>query len=113
MQTERDKVCAENQKKMLDMIEGLQTSLTNLTSHLAMNKKVEIDKYFPIHDDAGVARFLDKSDGLFQEKRKEFENMLFCHVTKSIKLKRSFEANILAIVFSRDFISSHRWPGSR
>lgn len=98
---------------MLQILEDVRDSLTCLTSNLVMNKKVDINQYFPINDDAGVAKFLDKSDGLFPQKREEFENMLFCHVTKNIKLKRSFEANFLAIVFSRDFISSHRWPGPR
>lgn len=98
---------------MITMLEGIQNSMTTLLSNFVMKKKKNIENYFPINDDEGVAKFLDKTDGLFQEKRDEFENMLFCHVTKAIKLKRSFEANFLAIVFSRDFISSHRWPGPR
>ena len=113
LQTERDKVGAENQTRILNILEDVQSSLLKLTSHLVMKKKININDYFPINDDAGVARFLDKSDGMFAEKRDEFENLLFCHVTKNVKLKRSFEANFLSIVFTRDFISSHRWPGPR
>lgn len=113
LQTERDKVSAENQEKIIGILEDIQSSLTRLTSNLVMKKKIDISNYFPINNDAGVAKFLDKSDGLFLEKRDEFEHLLFCHVTKNLKLKRSFEANFLSIVFTRDFISSHRWPGPR
>lgn len=113
MQTERDKVSADNQTKMIGLLEDVQISLNRLTSNLVMKKKIDITKYFPINNDADVAKFLDKSDGLFPEKRDEFEHLLFCHVTKNSKLKRFFEANFLCVVFSRDFITSHRWPGPR
>lgn len=113
LQTERDIVAAEKQDKIISILEDVQNSLNILCSQSVMKKKINIDNYFPIHDDRGVAKFLDKSDGLFNEKREELEHLLFCHVTKNIKLKRSFEANFLSIVFTREFISSHRWPGPR
>lgn len=113
LQAERDKVAADNQAKMMSIIEDLKSDMAVVTSKLVMKRKIDIENYFPIQNDAGVARFLDKSDGLFNEKREGFEDLLFGHVTKNLKLKRPFEANILSIVFSRDFISSHRWPGPR
>lgn len=113
LQTERDKVGVDNQTKMINILEDVQATLLRLTSNMDMQKKVNIDEYFPIHDDAGLAKFLDKSDGLFPQKREEFEGMLYCNVTKNLKLKRSFEATLLSTIFSRDFITSHRWPGPR
>ena len=113
LQTERDKISAENQIKILSILEDLQKDVLRLASKYDLEKKINIDNYFPIQSDAGLDRFLDKKDGLFPEKRKEFENFLYCQVTRNLKLKRPFEASLLGALFSRDFISSHRWPGPR
>lgn len=106
-------MAAEKQSKMMAMMEDMQATLLRLSSHWDMQKEINIDDYFPINHDADVAKFLDKSDGLFPKKRLEFESFLYCNVTRNLKLKRSFEASLLSIVFSRDFIRSHRWPGPR
>lgn len=113
LETERDKIVIENQNKIIAILEDIRDSVLTLTSNVIMKKEIDIKDYFPIDNDAGVAKFLDKNDGLFPKKRQEFENMLFSHVTRNLKLKRSFEANLLAVIFSREFISSHRWPGPR
>lgn len=102
---------AENQHKMMTMIEDIQETLLRVTSQLDMKKKVNIDSYFPIQNDAQLQRFLDKGDGQFHLRREEFENFLYCHVTKSLKLKRPFETALLSTVFSREYIGSHKWPG--
>lgn len=111
LQTERDKAFAENQEKMLSMIQDLQSTVLRLSSNADMRKKIKIDDYFPIRVDSDMQRFLSKDDGLFDVKREEFENMLYCHVTKNVKLKRPFETKLLETLFSREYISSHKWPG--
>lgn len=113
LQTERDKVAADKQDRILSILEDLQETVLRLASKVDMNKKINMDKFFPIKDDASLEKFLDKTEGDFPEKRDAFENMLYLNVTKNLKLKRPFEASLLAVLFSRDFISSHRWPGPR
>ena len=113
LQTERDKVSADNQAVILEILQDLQKTVLRLASNADMESKINIDNYLPIKTDADLDRFLDKKDGLFAEKRKEFENFLYCQVTRNLKLKRPFEATLLGTLFSRDFISSHRWPGPR
>ena len=111
LQAERDKLFYENQVKMMSMIEDIQETLLRVTSLMDMKKKIQIDSFFPIKNDSQLQRFLDKSDGDFQLRREEFENLLYCYVTKTLKLKRPFETSLLAMLFHRDYISSHRWPG--
>ena len=114
LHTERDKIAAEKQDRILSILEDLQATMVRLACKVDLNKnKINMDRYFPVKDDSCLERFLDKSDGMFDEKRNAFENMIYCNVTKNLKLKRPFEASILATLFSRDFISSHRWPGPR
>ena len=113
LQTERDKVFYENQEKMIHILEDIQSTLHRLACRLDMTKQVEIDDFFPVKNLSDVKIFLDKSDGQFDLRREEFENFLYCHVTTTIKLKRPFESSILAAIFSRDFMSSHKWPGPR
>lgn len=110
-QTERDKAFAENQNKMMAMILDIQQNVQRLAVHLDMRKKIRIDDYFPVKQDSDLQKFLDKTDGLYILRREEFENMLYNNLTKSMKLKRAFEATLLSTLFSREFISSHRWPG--
>ena len=95
------------------MVQDLQATVLRLSSNIDMRKPVDISKYFPVKQDADLQSFLDKSDGQFDCRRVQFENFLYCNVTKSMKLKRTFEATLLSTLFSRDFISSHRWPGPR
>ena len=111
LQTERDKVFSDNQERMLKILEGIQQSMQRMECQLAMRKKVDLTKYIPINSLSDVRNFLNKSDGDFHLRREEFENFLFCTVTNTIKLKRSFESNLLGAIFSRDFMSSHKWPG--
>ena len=111
MQTERDKLFAENQAKMMGMIEDIQQNLLRLSSQCDMRREVNIDNFFPVKEDAQLERFLDKTDGQFQARRDEFEFFLYCNVTKNMKLKRPFENALIATLFNRDYISSHRWPG--
>lgn len=113
LQAERDKQFSENQAMMLKMLTDVQATLLRITCQMDMRRKVIIDDYFPINVDSDLQRFLNKDDGQFKIRREEFENWLYCHVTTTIKLKRPFESNILAALFTRDYISSHKWPGSR
>ena len=103
----------ENQAVMMGMIGDIQKTVLRLASRMDMATPVNIDSYLPICSDAGMQNFLDKKDGRFNEKRGQFENYLYCHVTNNRKSKRPFETHLLAILFSREYISSHRWPGPK
>lgn len=113
LQAERDKVFVKNQENFLELLESLQKTVVRLSCQVDMRKKINIDDYLPIKTDYDVERFLNKSDGLFHCRREEFENMLYLNVTNNIKLKRPFETYLLHAIFSREFISSHKWPGPR
>lgn len=109
-QAERDKIYHENQEKLLSLVEDLQASVLRLSSRLDMKTKVKIDDYLPIKTDSDLKRFLDKTDGEFHLRREQLEDMLYCNVTNNVKSKRPFETHFLALIFSREFIASHRWP---
>lgn len=104
---------SDKQDKILALLEDVQATLLRVTSRLDMKTEVKMDDYFPIKTDLDMQRFLDKGDGQFHLRREGFENMLYCNLTKSIKIKRPFEATLLSTLFSRDYISGHRWPGPR
>ena len=111
LQTERDKVFSDNQEKIIQILEGIQHSIQRVECQLAMRTKVDLTKYIPIYSLSNVKNFLNKNDGEFHLRREEFENFLFCTVTTTIKLKRPFESNLLGAIFTREFMSSHKWPG--
>ena len=111
--TERDKLFLENQEKMINILEDIRGSLQRVTCNIDMRKEVQIEEYFPIKSLATLKKFLDKSDGNYQIRRDEFEDQLYNTVTNTLKLKRPFESSLLATVFSREFMSSHKWPGPR
>lgn len=111
LQTERDKIFAENQSKMVEILMNVQSVVTRLATQFDMRRSLNIDTYFPIKTDTDMARFLDKTDGQFQAKREEFENFFYCSVTNNLKSKRPFETHLLATLFDREYIKSHKWPG--
>lgn len=113
LQTERDKQFASNQEKIISILEGLQQTMQRIAYNMDMTKKVNIAEFIPVRSLSSLTKFLDKSDGQFHLRREEFENNLYCTVTNTIKLKRPFENSLLAFLFTRDFLSSHRWPGPR
>ena len=110
LQTERDKVIIENQNKMIGILEDIQKTLLRVAYQSDMKRSVNLDEYFPIKTLSDITRFLDKSDGKFYLRRDEFENNLYCTVTNTLKLKRPFESTLLSSLFSREFLSSHKWP---
>ena len=113
LQTERDKLFLENQEKMIGLLEDIKNTLQRVSCQFDMRKKIQIDEYFPVKHLSQIKRFLDRSDGQYEFRREEFENNLYSTVTNTIKLKRPFESTLLASLFSRDFLSSHKWPGPR
>ena len=110
-QTERDKVFAQNQEKILTILEDLQERVQRISCKIDMRKKIMIDSYFPVTCLNDLERFLSKCDGLYHLRREEFEDHLYCSVTNTVKLKRPFESTLLSNLFSREFLSSHKWPG--
>lgn len=112
-QTERDKVFATNQLKMMMILEDLQKKMSIIASNIDMTTKPNVNEYFPVKNDANLTRFLDKSDGRFPLRREMFENFLYGNVTMNMRLKRPFEATLLSTLFSREYISSHKWPAQK
>ena len=99
---EREKTFAENQNKMMGIVKDLQEQVLRLSSKFDMQKKEDIDNYFPVKVDSDLDRFLNKGDGQFKIRQEEFENWLYCTVTKNIRLKRPLETSLLAGVFTCD-----------
>lgn len=113
LQTERDKVFAENQAKILNIVLDIQSTMLRMSTQFDMRRKIMIDEFIPIKSDLDMRYFLDKTDGQFMIRREEFENYIYCVVTNNQKLKRPFETHLLGAVFRRDYISSHKWPGPK
>lgn len=94
-------------------MEDVQKTMQRIACQFDMRKKVDLDDFFPVKNLSDIKRFMSKSDGQFHLRREEFENFLYCTVTNTLKLKRPFESTLLASIFSREFLGSHRWPGPR
>ena len=71
------------------------------------SKIPNMTEYFPLRDSNSVERFLDNSDGLFNLRRSEFENMLIPCIHEK---KNLFGTAVLKAFFSNEFIQTHSWP---
>ena len=71
----------------------------------------DVSPMFPIEDDASMEKFLSQNEGL--EKRKRgFENLLYNLTSDQLTDKRQFGEALKNLLFSRNYIHTHRWPHS-
>ena len=75
--------------------------------------RVEIYDHFPLKDSQALSQFMSNDDGTFKEKRTQFEFMLYNAATKHRSHQRQFGESLKTILFSREYVSTHRWPSTR
>ena len=51
LQTERDKVFAENQAKILNIVLDIQSTMLRMSTQFDMRRKIMIDEFIPIKSD--------------------------------------------------------------
>lgn len=69
-------------------------------------RTINIYDYFPIQDDAGMKKFLQK-DSDFEERKQQFFSVLIPTITSE---KKKFGHSLISGVFSLSYIMGHRWP---
>ena len=97
---------------MMAQLGRIESEFKRLSFDHDMNK-VEIYDYFPINDDNSLREFLSNADGSFNEKRRQFEFMLYNAATKQKSQQKQFGEALKNLLFTRSYVSSHRWPNSR
>ena len=69
----------------------------------------DVSNIFPIDNDASMDRFLSQNDG-FEKRKRGFENMLFNLTSDQPSDKRQFGEAMKNLLFTRNYIHTHRWP---
>lgn len=78
--------------------------------HIKMEMTLDMSEFFPLVNDEALVKFLDCSDPESWEKRKKgFYHLLYNVVHKT---KKRFGCALVNLLFTRDFISEHKWPMS-
>lgn len=112
----------ENGRSHSDMMQTILLKVSNLEEssikaekrqkkldELSVVKRVNLAPYFPISSLSVLFDFLSNKDGLFKERKEEFECYLnSCALT--VPDMDTFSAHLLKILFTKSFIRDHRWP---
>ena len=101
-----------NQSKMMAQLERIEKQLNRLAFSIDM-ETVDIYSYFPAKDNDTLMQFMSNEDGKFDEKRKQFEYMLYTCITNQKTMKKPFGDALKNLIFSRNYVSTHRWPSAR
>ena len=67
----------------------------------------DMSTYFPLPDSATLARFLDESDGMYEHRTAELENLLILCLSNK---KNLFGTSLINTFFSTSYINTHSWP---
>lgn len=95
-----------NVKVMMDMLREIKEEMKKFYFHIKMDS-IDICEFFPLKSDDDLNRFMDKTHENWEMRRKGFNHLLYCTVTK---VKRRFSTALLHLLFTRDFIANHKWP---
>lgn len=93
-------------KHVVGMLMELKEDMRLYNYHMKM-ETVDISETFPLKDLESLEKFMDRTDEEWPRKRKAFHHLLF--TTISDKQNR-FAGALLQTLFSRDFVSNHKWP---
>lgn len=102
------KSIATDVKILLKHVVDIKKDFRQHKYHMEM-QNVDLSEYFPLESDHQLQRFLDKTDGEWEERKKGFYQLLYNAVTTK---KKRFACALLHILFKRDFIKAHKWPMS-
>ena len=99
--------CNDNQlKTIISMLKEIKEDMSKYNYHMKMDS-TDISDFFPLKSEGDIKKFMDKSHDEWPLRRRGFYHLLFTTVTKN---KKKFATALLHTVFTRDFISNHRWP---
>lgn len=69
----------------------------------------DIGKFFPVRNQNQLEQFMDRSHPEWDERRKEFYNLLFTCLTDQ---KNTFSKGLINTIFTREYISLVKWPAA-
>ena len=93
----------------MSQLNRIEANLDRLAFNIDMNT-IDISKYFPLKSNADLMEFLSDEEGTFEAKKKQFKYMLYTCVTNQKTQKRQFGEALKTTVFSRNYVTTHRWP---
>lgn len=93
-------------KNIISMMMEIKDDMKQFSFHMRMDS-IDISEFFPLKSDDDLKRFMDKSHEEWPLRRRGFYHLLYTTVSKNPK---KFAAALLHTLFSREFISNHRWP---
>lgn len=96
----------QSMKTIIDMLKEIKEDMRQYNFHLKM-ETADVGKFFPLSCDEDLQDFMDRKHPEWPKRMKGFYHLLFTTVTKN---KRRFGGALLHALFTRDFISCHRWP---
>ena len=112
LQEQRNTTIETNQGKMMEQLNRMEKELQRLAFDIDMNRP-DITDFFPIKDNGSIREFLSNEDGNFKERRKQFEFLLYDVSSKQKTHQKQFGEALKKLLFTRDYVSSHRWPNAR
>ena len=91
---------------VFEMVQAQRDENQKLMSQVK-KKMPSIKSFFPLPDSDTLDRFLDDSDGMFEHRVSQFEDLMMLYVSDK---KGQFGTAILNALFSKEYIMTHRWP---
>ena len=99
----------DNQKNIMEQLSRMEKNMERLAFNIDMDT-VDISLYFPIKDNEMIHNFMSDVDGTFNEKRRQFEFLMYSTVTNQKSMKRAFGESLKSTLFTREYVATHRWP---
>lgn len=93
-------------RAILSTLQDVKTDLKQFCFHTKMDTN-DISDFFPLKNEHSLNSFMNKNHPDWNARRHGFYHLLFTALTKK---KRKFAKALLHTIFSRQFISTHRWP---
>lgn len=101
-------ICNEyNMKTILSLLKEIKDDMKELTYHRKMDS-VDLSVFFPVDSDEDLNNFLNRDHEDWAARRKAFYHLMFTTVNNS---KDKFACALLHSLFTRNYISTHQWPG--
>lgn len=93
-------------KAMMSMLQEIKEGMLKNNYHMKMDTN-DVSDFFPIKDEQSLKLFMDRTHSEWDARKHGFYHLLYTTITKK---KKKFARALLHTVFSRPYISSHRWP---
>lgn len=110
-----NRVGNDRQKENTSLLESIyaivrdqSSSVKQFMFHIKMSVN-DISEFFPLESDAALEKFLNRSDPEWERRRNGFYHLLYNAVTNQ---KKRFAAALLHLLFTRDYVRTHKWPMS-